>query len=100
MAWDEELFAYLDDLEGRAAALYAAERAPELADRSRAEYQTVTLASRLMAGLELDVTLEVTGVGALSGRLERVATAWCLLRGRGQDWVVRLGAVAAVHGGS
>jgi hypothetical protein len=100
MAWDEELFAYLDDLEGQAAALYAAERAPELADRSRAEYQTVTLASRLMAGLELDVTLEVTGVGAVSGRLERVATGWCLLRGPGQDWVVRLGAVAAVHGGS
>ena len=49
MAWEEELFAYLDDLEGQAGALYAAERAPELADRSRAEYQSVTLATRLMA---------------------------------------------------
>ena len=49
MGWEEELFGYLDDLEGQAAALYDAERAPELADRSRAEYQQVTLASRLMA---------------------------------------------------
>ena len=40
MSWEEELFAYLDDLEGQAGALYAAERAPELADRSRAEYQS------------------------------------------------------------
>jgi len=100
MAWDEELFAYLDDLEGQAAALYAAERAPELTDRSRAEYQSVTLAARLMAGLGLELTLDVAGVGAVSGRLERVATGWCLLRGAGQDWLVRLEAVMAVHGGS
>ena len=100
MAWDEELFAYLDDLEGQAAGLYAADRAPELADRSRAEYETVTLAARLMASVEREVTLEVTGVGAVTGRLERVATGWCLVRGAGQDWVVRLGAVAAAHGAS
>src|SRR3954470_18519348 len=100
MAWDEELFAFLDDLEGQAAALYAAERAPELAERSRAEYQSVSLASRLMASTDRDVTLEVHGVGAISGRLTRVATGWCLLRGSGQDWVVPLEAVVAVHGGS
>ena len=29
-----------------------------------------------------------------------MATGWCLLRGAGQDWVVRLDAVAAVQGGS
>ena len=100
VAWEEELFAYLDDLEGQAAALYDAERAPELEDRSRAEYVQVTLASRLMASLDRDVTLEVLGVGAVSGRLARVATGWCLLRGPGQDWMVRLDALTAVHGGS
>jgi hypothetical protein len=100
MSWEEELFAYLDDLEGQAGALYAAERGPELADRSRAEYQSVTLAARLMAAVDHDVTLELAGVGPVSGRLTRVATGWCLLRGAGQDWVVRLGAVAAVHGAS
>jgi len=100
MSWDEELFAYLDDLEGQAAALYAADRAPELVDRSREEYRSVTLAARLMAGVDDVVTLDVVGIGAVPGRLARVASDWCLLRGPGQDWVVRLAAVAAVQGGS
>ena len=100
MAWEEELFALFDDLEGQATALYDAERAPDIADRSRAEYQQVTLGSRLMASLDLEVTLELVGVGAVTGRLERVASGWCLLRGHGQDWVVPLSAVAAVHGAS
>jgi hypothetical protein len=100
VSWEEELFAYLDDLEGRAAALYDAERAPELEDRSRAEYRQVTLASRVMASVGLDVTVELLGVGAVSGRIVRVATGWCLLRGHGQDWVVRLDAVGALHGAS
>ena len=100
MGWEEELFAYLEDLEGQAAALYDADRAPELADRSRSEYQQVTLASRLVASVDCDVTLELLGVGAVSGRLTRVATGWSALRGPGQDWVVRHDAVAAVHGAS
>jgi len=29
-----------------------------------------------------------------------VATGWCLVRGPGQDWVIRLDAIGAVHGGS
>lgn len=99
MGWEEELFALFDDLEGQATALYDAERAPDLADRSRAEYQHVTLVSRLMASVDLEVTLELVGVGAVTGRLERVACGWCLLRGP-QDWVVRLDAVAATHGAS
>ena len=100
MGWEEELFGYLDDLEGQAEALYDAERAPELADRSRAEYQQVTFAARLMASVDREVTLELLGVGAVTGQLTRVATGWCLLRGPGQDWVVRLDAVGALHGGS
>ena len=67
VGWEEELFAYLDDLEGQAAALYDAERAPELADRSRAEYQQVTLAARLMASVDREVTLDLLGVGAVDG---------------------------------
>ena len=100
MAWEDELFDYLDDLEGQAAALYAADRAPELADRSRAEYGSVSLSARLMASLDVDVTLELAGTGSVSGRLTRVATGWCLLRGPGQDWVVRLDAIMSVRGGS
>lgn len=98
MAWEEELFAYLDDLEHQAAALYDGMRAPELADRERAEYQQVSLASRLMASVDLEVTLELIGVGPVSGRLERVADGWVVVAGHGQDWVVRTAAVAAAHG--
>lgn len=100
MGWEDELFALFDDLEQQAEAMYDAERAPELIDRSRAEYQQVTLASRLMASLGAEVTLEVTGVGALDGTLERLGSGWCLLSGIGQDWVVTLGALVAVRGAS
>ncbi len=100
MAWEEQLFAFLDDLEQQAGALFDADRAPELADRERTEYQQVPLAARLMASLTHDVTVHVTGLGPVHGRLERVAQGWCLLAGAGQDWIVRLGAVAAVDGAS
>lgn len=100
MAWEEDLFALLDDLEQQAGALYDAERAPELADRSRSAYQAVTLASRLMASLDQEIALEVRGVGAVSGTLDRTAADWCLVRGPGQDWLVRLAAVAVVTGAS
>ena len=49
--WDEQLFAILDDLEQQAQALYDADRASELVDRSRSEYAAVTLVSRLMASV-------------------------------------------------
>lgn len=100
MGWEAELFAFLDDLEEQAGALYDADRAPELADRERAEYQQVPLAARLAASVGLDLVLHVTGVGALTGRLERVAQGWVLLAGPAQDWVVRLAAVAVVDGAS
>jgi len=100
MAWEDDLFALLDDLEQQAEALYAADRDAELADRSRAEYQQVTLASRLMASLDTVVRLEVVGVGPVEGELKRVADGWCVLRGSAQDWVISVPAVAAVHGAS
>lgn len=100
MAWEEELFAVLDDLEQQAGAAYAAERDLELADRARAEYREVTLAGRLMASLEREVDVAVLGVGALSGELRRVGDGWLLLRGRDQEWIVALAALGAVHGAS
>jgi hypothetical protein len=100
MAWEEDLFAVLDDLEQQAEALYDAERGLELADRSRSEYRQVTLASRLMATVGGEVVLEVRGVGAVGGALERVGTGWCLVSGSGQDWIVPLGAVLALRGAS
>jgi hypothetical protein len=98
VGWEEDLFAYLDDLEAQATALYDAERLPELADRERAEYQQVTLAARLMASVDLPVTLDVAGVGVVAGRLERVADGWVVVSGHGQDWVVRTAAVGTAAG--
>ncbi len=100
MSWEEQLFAVLDDLEQQAEALYDAERATELADRSRAEYGAVTFASRLMASVGDDVALTVTGVGRLFGVVQRLGTGWVLLRGAGGDWVVHLDAIASAGGAS
>ena len=103
MGWEDDLFALFDDLEGQAEALYDADRDPELADRSRAEYQQVTLASRLMSSVELEVTLDIVGVGAVTGILGRVAATWCLVSGAttaAPAWIVPLGAVARVSGAS
>lgn len=100
MGWENDLFALFDDLEGQATALYAAERDVDLADRTRAEYQQVTLASRLMATLGTEATLGVLGVGPLTGTIERVADGWVLLSTGAQDWVVSLAAVATVEGAS
>ena len=98
--WDEGLFAFLDDLEGRAEALYDAERETDLVDRSRTEYAVVTLAGRLMASLGAHVVLDVLGVGPVAGVLKRVGPDWCLAHGAAQDWVIRLPAVVAVEGAS
>jgi len=100
VSWEEQLFSVLDDLEQQAEALYDAERDLELADRSRSEYARVTLASRLMASLDADLTLELRGVGRVSGTLQRVGTGWCLLHASGQDWIVRSEAILVVHGAS
>ena len=98
MGWEDDLFALFDDLEGRAESLYDIEREPELADRSRAEYRNVSLASRLMASVGSEVTLDVLGVGPITGRLDRVGEGWCLLSGAAQDWMVAGSAVAVVRG--
>jgi hypothetical protein len=98
--WDQQLFDFLDDLEQHAQALYEADRAGELADRSRSEYAAVTLASRLMATVDQELTLDLLGVGPVAGHLRRVGPDWCLVHGAAQDWVVRLLAVKAVEGAS
>ena len=100
MNWDEQLFAVLDDLEQQAESLYDAEREAEVADRSRAEYGAVTLASRLMASLDSSISLDLLGVGRVSGRLLRVATGWLLLETAAGQWVVPLEAVTSVGGAS
>lgn len=102
MTWEDALFGVLDDLEQQAGALFDADRELEVADRSRTEYQQVTLASRLQASLGQDVGLHVSGVGPLRGRLDRVCASWCLLAspdpGTVREWLIPLAAIAAADG--
>ncbi|PVG83112.1 hypothetical protein DDE18_07230 [Nocardioides gansuensis] len=100
MRWEDQLFALFDDLEAQASVLHGLEREAELADRSRAEYSHVTLASRLAASTGREVVLDVTGLGRVAGELRRTGAGWCLLRGHQQDWIVRTALVALVHGAS
>ena len=100
VTWEAQLFALFDDLEGQAEALYDAEREAEVADRSRAEYQHVSLASRLVASVDTEVGLDVVGVGTLSGLLQRVNAEWCLLESGSQEWIVPLAGVSVVRGAS
>lgn len=100
MGWENDLFAFLDDLEGQAEALYADERDVELVDRSRAEYANVTLIGRLMASAGHPVEIVVRGVGPIRGTLARVARSWCLVSGQGQEWFVPRESIASVAGAS
>lgn len=100
MGWEEDLFALFDDLEEQAGAMAASERAAEIADRSRAEYQSVTLASRLMASVGSEVTLGAEGLAPITGTVERVADGWLLISAGPHDWVVNLAAVTSVEGAS
>ncbi len=100
MTWDEQLFGIFDDLEQQADALFLVERGAEIADRGQVEYAAVTLASRLMASAGQEIVLEVVGVGSVGGSLQRVSTQWCLLAGRGQEWIVRLPAISQVRDAS
>lgn len=98
MGWDDELFAIFDDLESQAGALFALERDLELVDRARAEYATVTLASRLLASVGRPVLLDVVGVGQVRGELRRASGSWSLVEGHGQEWIVPHSAVAVATG--
>ncbi len=98
MGWNDDLFAVFDELEHRAEVLHDLERMPELADRSRAEYATVTLGSRLMASTDTAISLDVAGTGLVVGRLTRVTSAWCALEGPGRDWVVVISAITVARG--
>ncbi len=96
--WEEWLSGVFDDLEQQAEGLLLGERDAEVAERSRAEYAAVDLASRLHASAGHAVTLDVAGVGRVAGTLGRLGADWCLVGdGRG-EWAVRFAAVVAARG--
>ncbi|WP_203336837.1 hypothetical protein [Nocardioides limicola] len=98
MRWEEHLCTLFDELEQQAGVMFAAEREAEMADRRRAEYLGVTLASRLIASVGRDVSVDLAGVGRLHGRLRHAGAQWCLLVSPAQDWVLPLASMLGVHG--
>ena len=90
MRWDE-LF---DDLEAQLESGRRAERALEVADRTRRERATRDLRQRLVDQLGSPVTLEVAGGRRAEGELLEVGADWVLLgSGSGSTTLVPLPAV-------
>jgi hypothetical protein len=92
----EALFA---DLEARAEALAAAERAAEADERARIELASVRWRQRVLAALGTAVRLQVAGGLVLSGRIDRVGSDWLLMaEDTGHEALVSLAAVCTVAG--
>ena len=103
MSGDRELFDVFDDLEAQAESEHHRERLPEIHDRSRSEYHSVLLESRLMASVRTHVEVRVHGVGHLAGTLTRVGDGWVQLRQGesetgGVRWTVLTSAVSSARG--
>lgn len=100
MRWDDRLVQLFEDLEQQAEGMHLADRDGELADRSRAEYSSVSFEARVHASVGARLRLSVSGVGTLAGTLVRAGKGWLLLETStpGQEWVVCLDAVTQAAG--
>ncbi len=101
MRWERSVLALIDDLEQQAEGLHLVERDLEVADRTRAEYARVTLASRLHALAGRPVRLRLLGGIALAGTVTRTGLDWLLVEDDvARAWIVRHAAVAVLQGAS
>ncbi len=101
MGWERSVLALLDDLEQQAEGLQLVERDLEVADRSRAEYAQVSMASRLHAVAGRQVRLTLLGGLSLAGTVDRTGADWLLLTDQVQrEWIIRQGALAVLQGAS
>ena len=94
MRWDD-LFA---DLEAQSEALEVAERAGEVAERTRMELAGIGVRDRLRGATGTSVRLRLVGGSTVDAVLTRVGPDWLLLSGGGRESVVALAAVAEVAG--
>lgn len=95
MRWDE-LFA---DLEAQADALDVAERAAEVAERTRIELGGIGVHDRLAAGIGTVIRVETLGGQAQSGTVVRVGPDWLLVdETAGREHVVAIAAIRSVAG--
>jgi len=95
MRWDA-LFA---DLETQADALEEAERAAEIADRTRSEVGRLGLLERLRPAVGTQLRIVCRGGLALTGRLDRMHPEWLLLaEGAGREALVTASSLISVGG--
>lgn len=91
----ESLFA---DLEGQLAAWDRAERAAEVADRTRGELAGIGVFDRLRGATGASVRVRAYGVGVVAGALCTVGPDWVLLdEGDGREIVLALEAVLVLR---
>ena len=79
MRWERSVLALIDDLEQQAEGLHLQERDLEVADRTRAEYAHVAIASRLHALVGRPVRLRLLGGITLAGTVTRTGADWLLV---------------------
>jgi hypothetical protein len=93
----EELFA---DLEAQAVAEERAELEAEVADRTRRELARLRVVDRLRGAQASDreITVEVVGGDAVTGRVGRVGSDWVLIVSAPHDVLVSLTALDTVSG--
>lgn len=95
MRWDE-LFA---DLEARAQALSAAERAAEIEDRTRYEAGRIRLADRLRPAVGTAVLVRCLGSVLVTGKLRRAHREWLLVtEPAGNEALIACAAIVSVGG--
>ena len=95
MRWDA-LFA---DLEAQGAALWAAERGAEIADRTRSEVGRLGLIDRLRPAVGSRLRVGCRAGLTLAGRLDRVHPEWLLIEeDTGREAVVAMSAVISIGG--
>lgn len=101
MRAERSVLGLIEDLEQQAQGLYLVERDLEVADRSRAEYARVSVASRLHATTGRTVRLVLLGGLAVNGTVLRSGPDWLLVQDTpGHEWVVPHAAIGLLQGAS
>lgn len=98
-SWERSLLALFDDLEQQADGLHLQERQQEADELGAAEFTGVTLESRLLGSVGLEVVLQVRAGLRLRGRLARAGAGWVLLEdAQARPWLVPTAGILALSG--
>lgn len=97
--WEQPLLALFDDLEQQAEGLHLEDRRQEVQALAAADFAEVTLESRLLASLGVELTVRAAGGLVVRGRVLRAGSGWVLLRDvQDRAWLCPLSAMLSVAG--